>query len=51
MERKPLPEEFKEFIQLLNSEKIEYFISKTDLIANKKASGRPKDMIDVDALE
>ena len=147
MERKPLPEEFREFIQLLNSEKVEYlvlggwavsvhgnprftsdidfligidaknvgkvkkvlgrfglknvpddyfmekgnvirmgrpptkieiltgasgiefescykrrksmlldglkinFISKADLIANKKASGRPKDMIDVDALE
>ena len=147
MERKPLPEEFKEFIQLLNSEKVEYlvlggwavsvhgnprftadidfligidpknvgkikkvlerfglknvpddyftekgnvirmgrpptrieiltgasgiefescyrrkkqktldglkinFISKVDLIANKKASGRPKDLIDVDALE
>ena len=26
MERKPLPEEFKEFIQLLNSEKVRYLV-------------------------
>lgn len=27
------------------------FISKNDLIANKKAAGRPKDLLDVDSLE
>jgi hypothetical protein len=64
------PRDFKEFLQLLNSKKIEYletcfenrliadlgtfkvnFISKDDLLTNKRASGRPQDLVDFDKLQ
>jgi hypothetical protein len=40
----PISRDFQEFFRLLNDQGIEY------LIVNKKASGRPKDLADVDAL-
>ena len=71
------PKDFKEFLQLLNSKKVEYlviggyavgyhgypratgdmdiwisnFISKGDLLINKRASGRPKDLVDYSKLQ
>jgi hypothetical protein len=37
------PKDFKEFLQLLNS--------KGDLLINKRASGRPKDLVDYSKLQ
>jgi hypothetical protein len=42
-----LPPDFKEFLQLLNSHGVEYLL--VDLI-NKKASGRLKDLNDLENL-
>jgi len=49
--------DFKEFIALLNKNNVRYgdipafFISKSDLIKNKKASGRKQDIADIEKLE
>jgi hypothetical protein len=45
MERQQLPEDFKEFIQCLNSNNVKY------LIINKKSTGRLSDLADVEKLE
>ncbi len=60
-----LPSDFKEFLRLLNSEKIECYARRTvadidgvevnvlsldDLIANKRACGRAKDLDDIEHL-
>jgi len=46
------PKDFKEFLQLLNSKEVEYLIiSKSDLLLNKRASGRPKDLADCSRLQ
>jgi hypothetical protein len=49
------PKDFKEFLQLLNSKEVESFkanfISKGDLLINKRASGRPKDLVDYSKLQ
>lgn len=42
-----LPPDFKEFLQLLNSHQVEYLLI---LKANKKASGRLKDLTDLENL-
>ena len=44
MDQKPLPEDFKEFIALLNSNKL-------NLLKNKRVSGRHRDLADVENLE
>ena len=49
MEKKPLPVEFIEFIQCLNSNDV-FVISREDLIKNKKASGRSMDIADAEKL-
>jgi len=38
-----LPQDFKEFLELFNARGVEYMI-------NKKASGRAKDLADIEAL-
>jgi hypothetical protein len=57
MDQRQLPEDFKDFINLLNGNKVISIegldvsvISKKDLIKNKKASGRNRDLADVDNL-
>ena len=54
-----LPSDFKEFLKLLNSHQVEYLliggvainiIGLTQLKANKRASGRFKDLNDLDNL-
>ena len=42
------PRDFKEFLQLLNSKEIEYL--RDDLLINKRASGRPQDLVDFEKL-
>ena len=44
------PRDFKEFLQLLNSNEKVNFISKGDLLINKRSSGRPQDLVDFDIL-
>jgi hypothetical protein len=50
-----LPPDFKEFLKLLNENKVNYLlpvavISLDDLKVNKKASGRHKDLDDLEHL-
>ena len=51
MARMQLPEDFRDFFKFLNDSGVEYYRWKISSIANKKASARPKDMADLDALE
>ena len=39
--------DFKELLELLNEQKVKYII---ELIKNKKATGRTKDMADIESL-
>ncbi len=55
-----IQEDFKELLELFNAGKVEYlivggdtptyFISKADLITNKRSLGRRKDLADLEAL-
>ena len=46
-----LPPDFKEFLESLNSERVEYLlISLEDLKANKRAVGRARDLNDIENL-
>ena len=51
-----LPPDFKDFLKLLNSKQVEYLLVEVNLIslkhleANKKASGRLKDLTDLEYL-
>jgi len=45
-----LPEEFKEFINLLNSHDVKY-VHKEDLVANKKSTNRLIDRSDAEVIE
>ncbi|MCC7177304.1 MAG: hypothetical protein IT177_02840 [Acidobacteria bacterium] len=45
-----LTDDFKEFLKLLNANRVEYLISLPDLKANKRAAGRHKDLADLDNL-
>lgn len=42
--------DLKEFLKSFNAQKIEYMISLADLKKNKKASGRHKDLEDIENL-
>ena len=48
-----LPPDFREFLRLLNSHRVEYLLigGLDDLKVNKKASGRHKDLADLESLE
>jgi hypothetical protein len=46
-----LPQDFKEFLKLLNEEQLEYLmINLPDLLKNKKAADRHKDLDDIEHL-
>jgi len=47
MDPKSLTRDFKEFLRLLNDHRVEYL---SDLKTNKRASGRNKDLADLDQL-
>ena len=55
MEKRQLPEDFKDFIKFLNSNNIDNIniniISIKDLITNKRAAGRDQDITDANKLE
>jgi hypothetical protein len=46
-----LNKDFREFIELLNAEKNSDLIDLENLKKNKKATGRPQDLADLDNLE
>jgi len=51
MDPRSLTKDFKEFLRFLNAYGVDYLlISLADLKANKKASGRNKDLADLDGL-
>lgn len=53
MDTNPLPQDFAEFLRLLEDEGVEYLlnlISLEDLKTNKRASGRHKDLADIEHL-
>jgi hypothetical protein len=52
MEQIEFPRDFKEFLRLLHDHEVESIrvISFADLKINKRASGRPKDLADLDHL-
>ena len=47
-----LPQDFREFIQLLNEHAVEYvnFVGYAELLKNKEAAGREKDLADAAEL-
>jgi len=55
MEKRQLPEDFKDFIKFLNSNNIDNIniniISIKDLITNKRGAGRDQDITDANKLE
>jgi hypothetical protein len=48
-----LHSDLREFVELLNSHGVEYLVvgGLESLLQNKRASGRPKDLADVDKLQ
>jgi hypothetical protein len=51
MDPSHLSQDFREFLTCLNEAGVEYLVVSADLIANKKASGRLKDLADVEQLK
>ena len=47
-----IPNDFKELLELFNKRKVEYLIiiSREDIIANKRATGRSRNAADIEAL-
>ena len=45
-----LPKDFKEFIKLLNKNNVRYIIDLKSLIRTKQASGRTRDLADIEEL-
>ncbi len=44
-----LNEDYRDILLALNAERVDFILN--DLIVNKRATGRPKDRIDVDELK
>jgi len=47
-----LPNDFKELLELFNRHKVEYIIAigREDFITNKRATGRTRDAVDIEAF-